>query len=186
MIADLLVTKGPSSDAIADGIFYEPIYLRRPSPADMKSSPDVNRAPAVAYRVLRLIATPSSIPERSAHRLPVSSLSAASTRVLAAWPAGFFRVGGLCGFSPWSSSLFQSISEYLSRFLDWLTGQRFAAIQRNYPSEGIPCHLASTWKRIYVRGGNAVAPNELVVEKLFHWNIKQVLQKRNCFGASVR
>lgn len=76
-------------------------------------------------------------PERKVHKLQfVPSVFILLSPWLTARPVASCRSGGLRGSGLSSSSDFPFISEYLSQFRIWLSGQRFASIQSISSSRG--------------------------------------------------
>lgn len=90
---------------------------------------DVGSVSAVPTRVPRIF-TPlfSALKPLARMLLPVSGVLAAPSCSLVARPGDFRCSGELCDCTSSPGSSFLSISEYLSRFLDSLDGQRLATV----------------------------------------------------------
>lgn len=129
MVANLLVTIGPSSGAIADAILHDGISPRLGSSARLEARRDVSIALAVPARVSELSAPSFSAPDRSARMLsPVSDVPAVPPRPLVTLPHNFrrFRRLGMSGLP--LGLAFPCMSETLLHVLDRLDIQRFDAI----------------------------------------------------------
>lgn len=127
VVAHLPVAMSPSYSAIADAIFYDPVPQRCSFPFRMDHSRGSDSAPFLYSWIPWLTTLLSTVLEPSTGIIsPVRGTSVVSPGLLVARSSGLPRSGGQRGTSPSPDSGSDSVSNYLSRFHNWLDCRRLA------------------------------------------------------------